>query len=159
MPRRPLIRPLRWVLAAAIAAAALPAATQPARGAGGVAATRGVSQYYASERALEQALVQRDRDALDSLLDPDFQARLLPRDPVARDAWMAGVARKQPARIHDLSVHEFEDGAVASFLLDVPLANARVRAVVDVWKNGKLRSRTESAAAGAQPAQGANVRE
>lgn len=145
--------------AVSLAAAAIIGSAQPVRGAG-LAATRPVSHYLGLERELQSALARRDGATLDRLVDAGFEARVPPADPLARAEWLALPRRSSPPpRIHGLNVLESDGIAVVTFLYDAPLGAWPVRAVTDVWRQDKLLARSESPAAGAKAASGADTRQ
>jgi len=122
-------------------------------------ATRSVSKYLGLERALQEALAQRDRNAVTQLLAEDFDVRnAASPDAVSADDWLRRELAAPRARIvRDLSVREFDDLAIVSFLLDPALAGrgAATLFVVDVWRrsSGKLlvRYAERAAAPSARP--------
>jgi hypothetical protein len=146
--------PLAWLACVAVAAA------QPVPHAGAGLATRSVSRYLAKERALEAALVQRDRAAVERVVAGDFVARgAASPDGDDREAWLSReLATAHGERIvRDLDVREIDDLAVASFLLDARPARGRAARplfVVDVWRasSGQLLARHTARAADAPPA-------
>ena len=122
------------------------------RGPGGAhgAATRSVARYLQQERALADVIARRDRTAVAQTLADDFNARVLASpDAVDRDSWVihefAAPARERTVR--DLTVREFDDVAVVSFLLDGSVSRGATVTlfVVDVWRQstGKLLMRIE----------------
>jgi hypothetical protein len=116
---------------------------------GGGMATRSVSKFLGLERALQEALAQRDRNAVAQLLAEDFEVRTAASpDAAGADEWL----RREltlPSReriVRDLAVREFDDLAVVSFLLEpasVRQAGGATWFVVDVWRQstGKLHAR------------------
>ena len=151
----------RTLLIGAMAFACLagaPANAQPGGGPPrGAAATRSVSLYLDRERALAEAIDQRDREAVSGLLADDFSARSpASPDPLDRESWLraALAGRARDSRVRDLAVREEGDIAVVSFLLDLGAGRgARTQFVVDVWKasTGRLLARHIAAATGAPP--------
>ncbi len=142
---------LAWLAAPPAAQAQDPTARGGAGAASGMA-TRSVSRYLDLERALEQAIEKRDRAAIDGLLDPDFDARSPAEpDPAPRVAWLEAALAGPPcrARVRELSLREFGDLAIVSFLLDRRAPCMRRRAggtlfVTDVWQqsSGRLLARS-----------------
>ena len=105
-------------------------------------ATRAASEYLRLERAVVDALVARQTDRLESLLDESFEARSgADADPVGRAEWLRAELGKahRDARVRDLAVRELDDLDVVSFVLD-PVRATRGPAsgppvfVVDVWR-------------------------
>ena len=137
--------------------ATAPAAAQPGpptgvRG-GPVAgmATRSVSKYLGLERALQEGLINRNRETVRALLADDFELRTAASpDVIVADDWL----RRELASaghdriVRDLAVRELDDIVVVSFLLEPAQARPRARAVgtmfvIDVWRqsSSKLMSR------------------
>jgi hypothetical protein len=110
-------------------------------------ATRSASHYLDLERALAAALQEGRRDAVASMLAPDFELRSPETlDAVAGVDGLVGLARGSGSTLHvrDLAVREFVEVAVVSYLLDVDGRGKRSTLyVVDVWQPaaGKLAAR------------------
>jgi len=127
-------------------AAAQPSGLPPGvRGPGAGTATRSVSHYLDLERGLESAIADRDLAAAKNLIADDFEvwspgaADAVPGDEWLRQRWKAA----GHGRVRDLSVREFDDVAVASFLLEGARGvsgMATTMFVVDIWRqsSGKL---------------------
>jgi hypothetical protein len=119
------------------------ARAQPARGAGGGLATRSVSHYLDLERGLLDALAQRDRAAVQGRLAGEFTSRTPDSDEVrSGDDWLQQeFAASRGRLVRDLSVHEVDDVAVVSFLLDRGQngRGASTWFVVDVWRRSTDR--------------------
>ncbi len=115
--------------------------------AGGGMATRSVAKYLDLERALQEGLARRDRNSVVGLLADDFEVRTAATpDAIAGDEWLrrefASSARDRIVR--DLSVREFDDLAIVSFLLDRAKGPRAAGAgatlfVVDVWRQSSAR--------------------
>ena len=146
----------RGAVIALLAGALLPvmALAQPGvpglRGAGGGMATRSVSHYLDRERGLQDALERRDRTAVLALLADDFTLRTsATADVESGEDWLRREFAAAPSEgfVRDLSVREFEDLAVVSFLLDSARSGRRANAVwfvVDVWRPSAHRLLTRS---------------
>jgi len=105
-------------------------------------ATRAVSQYLDLERSLAAALQERRRDAVQAMLDADFELRSAESlDAVNGADWLASQMRPGAAamRVRDLAVRDFGDVAVVSFFLDAtaPGAPRSTLYVVDVWRQAE----------------------
>jgi hypothetical protein len=153
---------LRRVLLAGCCALSLVSAATFAQPGGPMrgAATRSVSLYLGRERALAAAVDQRDRAAVEALIDDDFSARS-PGSPddLDREPWLRAMLGGHAGRtqVRDLSVREEGDVAVVSFLLDTGTGHAaKTQFVVDVWRSsaGKLLARYVAAGTGAPPPTG-----
>jgi hypothetical protein len=134
------------VTAASAQAGLPPGVRGPAAG----AATRSVSHYLDLERDLQAALAARDAAAAQSLLSEDFEARsAVSPDPVTQQEWLRNeFAHARRTRVRQLVLREFDDIAVASFLLQPVHADASAAPgptvfIVDVWRQstGKLQAR------------------
>lgn len=137
-----------------VAAATAGAQDARPRGVAGSAnglATRSVSQYLGLERALQDGIDQHDHPAVSKLLAEGFEARTAAdQDASTADAWWRrelASASHHPV-VRNLSVREFDDLAIVSFLLDGRPAHAGGKAgparfVVDVWRqsSGQLLTR------------------
>jgi hypothetical protein len=145
--------------------ALLPAAeAQPApppsvgRGAGGMA-TRSVSRYLGLERGLQQAIEQRDRASVTTLLADDFELRSASGPDIATaDDWLRRefAAKPNEGLVRDLSVREVDDLAIVSFLIDRgPVGRPATTSwfVIDVWRQSsqRLLARSITRATGASP--------
>lgn len=145
------------IVLASAAAGAQEAAPPGAHGGG--TATRSVAHYSGLEYGLLEALQAHDEEALRQSLAQDFEVRE-PDDSEAIDGadwvrnWMGG--RLRSFRIYNLSVREFGDTAVVSFLLQARGRIAHralppVSYVVDVWRDERLAVRYVSTPARAAP--------
>jgi len=122
------------------------------RGAPGQATlTRSASTYQALELSLVQAVESRNRVQLARLLSEEFEVWSAERvGPQSRQDWEAAAfaAPPRPSRIRELTVREFGDVAIVSFLLDAgpPGRTSSTIFVVDVWAENTrtLRVRYES---------------
>src|SRR5436305_1149709 len=108
------------VLILATALFALPALAQTSANSARVpTVTRLVKQFSELESRLDASIAARDERAVTEILDADFEARLSPTPgtPVPRADWIrtAIAARRQPARIEQMAVHDFGTVAVVSF--------------------------------------------
>ena len=110
------------------------------RGAPGQATlTRSASKYQALENSLIQALADKSHSALNRMLAADFEVWSAERSgPTSRQDWekAAFATGIQPSRIRDLTVREFGDVAVVSFLLAGDPASRGTSPIVffvDVW--------------------------
>jgi hypothetical protein len=129
---------------------AQPALPPGVRGPAAGAATRSVSRYIDLERDLAGAVAARDATAVRRLIADDFEARSASSpDPLQKDEWLrAEFAGAGLTRVRQLSLREFDDVAVASFLLqrvkpDGSAARGPTLFVVDVWRQstGQLQMR------------------
>jgi hypothetical protein len=120
------------------------------RGPAAGAATRSVSRYLDLEHSLAAALADRDPATAQALLADDFEARSAASpEPLARQAWLRSeFAHARRTRVRQMTLREFDDLAVASFLLeavkpDGSAARGPTLFVVDVWRQstGKLQVR------------------
>ena len=118
---------LRKLLFALIALSPLGAWAQPGLPPGvrgpGMAATRSVVTYLDLERGLVESLQKGDRDSVLRLLADGFEVRSATdadADAVPAAEWLQDQARRttQAGNMRELSVREFDDVAVVSFLLD-----------------------------------------
>lgn len=158
--RQPLRRALSWLgvgsmgLCLMVASATAAAQDTRPRGVAGPAnamATRSVSRYLGLERALQDGIDQHDHPAVSKLLAEAFEARTAADQDAARaDAWWRRelASASHHAVVRNLSVREFDDLAIVSFLLDGRPAHAGAKAgptrfVVDVWRqsSGQLLTR------------------
>ena len=117
-------------------------------GARGGAAPRNVAVYLDLERALVDALDAGNRDAAARLLADDFEVRspTTGSDAVAGNDWLREElrTRAQGGLVREMSVREFEDIAIVTFLLDKRGARAGKGTVttlyiVDVWRQSSHR--------------------
>lgn len=147
-------RPIAAALLGILLTAGAGAQDLTPRGVGGPAAgmaTRSVSKYLGLERALQQAIADRDRSAAAGMLGPDFELRSSAgQDTIAQEDWLKEQFKKSasPGRVRDLSVVEIDDLAMVSFLLDIQGGKTGLRKIqtyfiVDVWRQstGKLQTR------------------
>ena len=158
--RRLLRRARSWLgvgsigLCLTVAAATAGAQDTRPRGVAGPAngmATRSVSQYLGLERALQDGIDQNDHRTVSKLLAAGFEARTAAdQDAATADAWWRHELASASHRlvVRNLSVREFDDLAIVSFLLDGRPAHAGAKAgptrfVVDVWRrsSGQLLTR------------------
>jgi hypothetical protein len=100
--------------------------------------TRSASKYQDLEIALIRALQDRSDSRLNQILANDFEVWSAERSgPTSRQDWQkaAFATRTQPSRIRDLTVREFGEMAVVSFLLQGGPAGRGVPPlfVVDIW--------------------------
>jgi hypothetical protein len=101
--------------------------------------TRSAGKYQDLEMQLIRALEDKSQDALDRILAEDFEVWSAERtEPTSRQDWTrAGfTARVRSSRVRQITVREFGDTAVVSFLLERQLTAAGVTStlfVVDVW--------------------------
>jgi hypothetical protein len=147
---------LRRVATCAIASGALclgwgAGAQEPMHGPPGASATRSVAKYIDLELALHKALAAGERARANALLDAGFEVRTAASaDTRSREEWLAAALGKEApaARVRDLAVHESDDLAIVSFLLEQPGAKSGKGKtptcfIVDVWRQstGKLQMR------------------
>jgi hypothetical protein len=140
-------------------ARAQPGPTSGVRGATGGMATRSVSLYLGRERGLQDALAGHDRAVVMALLADDFELRTSAGpDTASADDWLRREFASVPSEglVRDLSVHEADDLAIVSFLLDRGPAGRPATAtwfVVDVWRQSsqRLLTRSMTRASGAPP--------
>jgi hypothetical protein len=114
----------------------------------GAAAPRNVAAYLDLERALVDALDAGNRDAAARLLADDFEVRSATTGSDAMPAtdWLREElrTRAQAGLVREMSVREFEDIAIVTFLLDrrdVRSGKGAVTTlyVVDVWRQSSHR--------------------
>jgi hypothetical protein len=110
------------------------------RGAAGqTTLTRSASRYQDLEIRLIQALQDRSDSTLNQLLANDFEEWSAERSgATSKRAWRqaAFAMRVQPSVVRDLTVREFGDTAVVSFLLEAEPTGRDAPAtafVVDIW--------------------------
>ena len=143
---------LGCLLAALLQATAFaqPALPPGVRGPAASAATRSVARYLDLEHALQDALAARDKGAVQNLLSDDFEVRTADGpDALQKEEWLrAEFTHARRNRVRQFSLREFDDVAVASFLLqsvkpDGSAARGPTLFVVDVWRQstGKLQVR------------------
>jgi hypothetical protein len=153
----------RSVVLAALALlvpALLHAQAPAARGAAAPATlTRSASKYQSLEFALIQAAADGDQAQLARLLPDDFEVWSAERTgAVSRQAWLQTATRVRDTRIRDLTVREFGDIAVVSFLQTHTSGPGPTSTtfVVDVWSQsaGTLTVRYLSTPARPAPNQG-----
>lgn len=112
------------------------------RGPGAGMATRSVTAYLALERKLLQAFEDGNKDAVERMLGEGFGAhKASDADEIAKEDWLAEELSRpiKSAIVQKLSVREFNDLAVVSFLLESPRVVKgksvnTVFYVVDVWQ-------------------------
>jgi len=120
------------------------------RGAGGGMATRSVSLYLDRERGLQESLERRDRAAVLALIADEFTLRTSAAAHVeSGEDWLRREFGSAPSGsfVRDLSVREFDDFAIVSFLMDRGPVIRRPKAtvfVVDVWRQSTQRLLTRS---------------
>lgn len=128
------------------------------RGVANGAATRSVSRYLGLERNLEEALMRRDRPATLALLTDDFELRSATNgDAESSEVWLNRefASKQREGTVRELSVREFDDIAIVSFLIDRGQTGRPASAtffVTDVWRQStqRLLTRSITLAAGAQ---------
>ena len=128
------------------------------RGVANGAATRSVSRYLGLERSLEESLMRRDLPAAAALLADDFELRSATNvDTESSEVWLKRefASRQHEGIVRELSVREFDDIAIVSFLLDKGPTSRPVSAtffVTDVWRQStqRLLARSIALAADAQ---------
>lgn len=139
MKKMPLLLPILMTLCAAPAYAQSdmpPGARGPHMG----MATRSVANYLALERSLEESLASGDKDAVTRTLGEGFGAHdAAERDEKAGTEWLEAELKSpfKSAGVYNLTVREFADLAVVSFILDrrsTQQATHRPQYVVDVWQ-------------------------
>jgi hypothetical protein len=128
---------LTWFGAVVLTCLALPSpAAEPAFVA---TMSRGVKVFSQLELKLGAAAHARDRDALDALLDENFELRrgAEPGRPLPRAEWNEQVTAHAPEEIEisQMAVHDLGTHAVVSFV-SAPkgAANAGREFIVDVWR-------------------------
>jgi len=114
------------------------------------------------ETDLDARIRAGDRPAVEQMLSDEFEVRegANPGTPVPREDWLRDALARPPSErsIEQMSVHEFGELAIASFLEQRAAPSDRLPAVyrVDVWKrNGErwsLARRFESRFAQSPPA-------
>lgn len=124
-------------------------------------ATRSVSNYLRLERGLLDALESGKREAVAAMLGNDFAVRssITPDEMAAAD-WLKSEAgdSRTTSNVRDLTVREFGDVAVVSFLIDHRRDTTSMRVgntdfVVDVWqqRTHKLLMRSVAPSSKAAP--------
>jgi hypothetical protein len=126
--------------------------------------TRSASTYQALELTLLQAVDDRNRVQLGRILSEEFEVWSAERvGPLSRRDWEAAsfAAPPGPSRIRELTVREFGDVAVVSFLLDTgpPGRSSSTIFVVDVWAESTRTLRVRYESTPAHPATGDRRRE
>jgi len=131
-------------------AMAQPALPPGVRGPAAGAATRSVSRYLDLEHALQEAIASQDVAGVQRLLADDFEARFASSpDAIQKEQWVRQqIAEARRTRLRQISLREFDDVAVTSFLLqdskaDGSAARGPTLFVVDVWRQstGRLLAR------------------
>jgi hypothetical protein len=128
------------------------------RGVANGAATRSVSRYLGLERSLEESLMRRDLPAAAALLADDFELRSATNvDTESSEVWLKRefASKQHEGTARELSVREFDDIAIVSFLLDRGASGRSTAAtyfVTDVWRQSsqRLLARSVTRAADAQ---------
>ena len=114
---------------------------------GAAAATRSGATYLDLERSLVESLRAGDRTAVLGMLADDFEVYATPQaDAIPVAEWLPDELRNQRLTgvVKALSVREFDDLAVVTFVLDgrrrtKGKAAARLFYVVDIWRQSKQR--------------------
>ena len=114
---------------------------------GSAAATRSVATYLDLERSLVESLRAGDRAAVLGMLADDFEVYATPEaDAIPVAEWLPDELRNKRLTgvVKALSVREFDDLAVVTFVLDgrrrtKGKAAARLFYVVDIWRQSKQR--------------------
>lgn len=158
-----LLLPLLMVASLDLASSSCFADTAPPMHGGG-AATRSVSMYLEAERGLFDQLSHKNIKELGAVLGDTFEMRSAHlADAVSKEDWLAAWSATELSSyyVRELSVREFGDTAVVSFLLDQKgtKGNKPVPAlqyIVDIWdqKEHKLMVRYQSQPKHAVPATG-----
>jgi hypothetical protein len=139
--------PITLLACACLGARAQPALPPGVRGADSGMATRSVSHYLGLERELLEALKAGDRAAVLQKLGEDFEFKSASQvDGLAAADWLASELRPPLAQgnVRNLSVSEFNEVAVVSFLLDSKRTaqskpGTSTWYVVDVWQQSPPR--------------------
>lgn len=103
-------------------------------------ATRTGEAFVQLETALLVAMRQQDGTQLAAMLDPDFEMTVAqdPGTPVPREDWLASLGQLAGAgfQVRELSVRDWGEVAIASFVLQPALARPKRASVfvVDTWK-------------------------
>jgi hypothetical protein len=137
---------MRQILIVLLAFVSLEALSQPqlppgVRGPDSGLATRSVSTYLALERGLLVSLKEGNRDEVMRVLGDGFEVRSsVDMNETSAADWLQGELRNpiETAGVRNLSVHEINDIAVVSFLLDSKrvVNNKSVAStlyLVDIW--------------------------
>jgi hypothetical protein len=111
------------------------------------------------ERRLMESFQSKDEDAARKLLTDDFEVRFAERaDSVAGTDWLRSIRTNHvdSFRVRNLSVREFSDVDIVSFLLDQQGSTGsktlpRTEFVVDVWSRDDHRLVTRYLAVPAHP--------
>ena len=124
----------RWVAAACLALALVPAWAQPAT----AHATRQGQAIQQLEDALLAAMQGRNRAQLERLLAEGFEMIVAqePGNPIDREAWLDSVAKGAAGswEIQQIGVRDLGNVAVASFLLHPAAAGKPSIFMVDTWQ-------------------------
>jgi len=110
-----------------------------------ITATKGVEQYWNTERALVKALDSKDKAAIDKLLSDDFKVWMPNQtgSAVGREDWLAsGRENPRPVRVSQMAVQFYEEVVVVKFLGEgkTPAAGKGTPQqyfVVDLWEKGE----------------------
>ena len=112
------------------------------RGPESTMATRSVSKYLQLERDLQDAVRDKNADAVKRTLAADFEVHSSDKaDATSMDAWLQAEMRDKITNVgvRDMTVRDFDDIAVVSFFLDrkqttkgKPVTSTSY--VVDIWR-------------------------
>jgi hypothetical protein len=103
-----------------------------------VSMTRPMAVFSRLEQDLSTAVSKHDQAATDKLLSVDFELRpdSHPGEPTTRAEWLADTAARTEGRIEQLSVRDFGDVAIVSFVMATKhgAGPGTRNYVVDAWK-------------------------
>ena len=112
------------------------------RGPESTMATRSVSKYLQLERDLQDAIRDKNTDAVKRTLAAEFEVRSSDKaDATSMDAWSLAETRSKTTNVgvRDMTVRDFDDIAAVSFFLDRkhtvkgrPVTSTSY--VVDIWR-------------------------
>jgi hypothetical protein len=120
--------------------------------------TRSASKYQALELTLIQALQSRIDSQLNTILASDFEVWSAETSgPTSRADWQkaAFASRGQPTRMRSLTVREFGDTAIVSFLLQDDSSRGFATPaifIVDVWTGSTSKLNVRYVSLPAKPA-------
>ena len=113
------------------------------RGPESAMATRSVSKYLQLERDLQDAIRDKNADAVKRVLAADFEVRSADKaDATSMGAWLQAEMRDKITNVgvRDMTVRDFDDIAAVSFFLDrkhtvngKPVTSTSY--VVDIWRH------------------------
>ena len=133
--------PLVLAIAIAISCASAPASAQTGSAPGRIpTVTRLVKIIGGLEEELAASVRSGNSAAVERMLTDDFELRIgsSPGTPIPRADWLRSALAKAeaPSALEQISVHEFGEIAIASFLATAPATASKSAPtfLVDVWK-------------------------